>query len=491
MNILEIKPGKLLIPVFLVISVLSSGCGSYIQETIVVFDNKVQEQNENVIYMPSDPTDQTFIGLSRKQSVIRFYQQRNFRAAWIKDKHLSSIGDSLISLIENIRYYGLSPLDYHLNEIIVENQRSEPDFLRLDALCTDAFFKVSKDFKYGRLSNHKKASDDTHSISMLHQIVINGTNLKSTLEFQEPGFIAYHSLKESLRLTLDDLKIEDRSMIMRGGFSKERRLNKKLQSMEINLERWRWENYAFGARYIFINVPSYSLQVFSQGSVILESQVLVGTPQTPTPTISRTIDCFVLFPYWQLPKKFIVDKYLPLIQRDTSFISRNNFDVFDRTGNLLDPKKIEWKKYNKKNFPFFIRKREDPESSLGVLDLYYIEFPLYIFHHDAIDRTLFGNDNKTVTDGSIKFEKAVELARFLYNDYEGQKMPLEKYLKLKKRKVLDISNPIPVHVRYFTCEYKGNKFYQYEDIYGKDRKLIEKFYNMRGEKPNDLSRLIH
>lgn len=144
-------------------------------------------------------------------------------------------------------------------------------------------------------------------------------------------------------------------------------LHKKVQRIEVNMERWRYEKMEIGHRYIWINVPSFHLQVIESGRVTMESRIIVGKPESPTPVLSSLIECITLYPYWYIPRKIAIEEYLPQIQKDTSFLTRNNFDVLDRKGNVLNPDTLDWQVYTVKYFPISLRQREGPENSLGVI----------------------------------------------------------------------------------------------------------------------------
>jgi hypothetical protein len=57
-------------------------------------------------------------------------------------------------------------------------------------------------------------------------------------------------------------------------------------------------------------------------------------------------------------ERFQLKEYLPVIQFGASFITRNNFDILDRKGNLLNPDSIPWSKFSKDYFPVTLRQRE-------------------------------------------------------------------------------------------------------------------------------------
>ncbi len=427
--------------------------------------------------LPLDTTDQLYGGLIRRKSVLKFYTSRDNAPVWFDNKKLSVVGDSMVSLIKHIRYYGLMPKDYHWSEIETNKQSdSQASLLRNDVLLTDAFLSIANDLKYGKLSALVKIGvDDSVQISLLKN-VLDSQELKSIVESQEPIFAGYCGLKQALKILLDTLNPEDRAIFLEGIVDESHPLNKKLQLVEINLERWRWESAILGSRYILINIPSFWLEVISNNEVVLDSKVIVGTPQRQTPLLNSLVECFVIYPYWHVPRKIAVEEYLPIIKESTSFITKNNFDVLDQKGNILHPDSVEWKKFTKNYFPVLLRQREGPENSLGVLKFVF-DNPYAVFLHDTNTKRLFKNNTRAFSHGCIRMEKAVELAHYLATGELNKRSKIvEDHLRERKRHTVNLNQPIPIHVRYFTSEFKNGTFYQYTDVYERDQRLIQLFY---------------
>ena len=464
---------------FLVIALLSFGCRSVINPVAVVVQSTqaAEKRSPEPTLMPHDSTDEIYRTLNSKQSVIRFYTLMGNRPVWSNCNKLSTLGDSMVSLIKDVRYYGLLPKNYHANEIITDNTTSgsTSHWLRTDALLTDAFLSLITDVEHGRLQYTIDATNDSLSISLL-QHVINGYGLQKSLDKQEPHLRGYRFLKAALRFSLDTLDEEYRKPLMQGCVNDSIPLHRKIRSIEINMERWRWENDSLGHRFIFVNMPSFLLQVVEDDTVKLESKVIVGSINKQTPVLSSKIECFVIYPYWHVPRKISVEEYLPKLQRDTTFISRNNFEILDRKGNLLDPDSVDWEKFTKNYFPVVLRQREGPENSLGVIKFVF-DNPYAVFLHDTNSKSLFKKNVRALSHGCIRMEKAIALAHYLATGaVEKTSKSVARYLKQEQRHTIDLQNPIPIYVRYFTCEFKDNKFYSYSDIYGLDEDLISRLY---------------
>ena len=53
---------------------------------------------------------------------------------------------------------------------------------------------------------------------------------------------------------------------------------------------------------------------------------------------------------------------------------------------------------------------------------------------------------------------------------------IRNWIAHKERKRIDVKNHIPLFIRYFSCEGKDGKVLFYDDIYGEDKILREKYF---------------
>ena len=53
---------------------------------------------------------------------------------------------------------------------------------------------------------------------------------------------------------------------------------------------------------------------------------------------------------------------------------------------------------------------------------------------------------------------------------------LTTWLQRKEKHSIPVRKKLPVYIRYFTCEGKDGKVVFYDDIYGEDKVLQEKFF---------------
>jgi len=414
-------------------------------------------------------SDSIYIGIKHRESVLLFYQMRRESLAWAKN---GDIRDSLLLFIRNARYSGLNPNGYHLREI--ESATHVSSLQRTDILLTDAFFSLRNDLARGRLTR-LDTKPDSMAVTILMNVLSNG-GLEKAVHQMEPHTTGYKLLKEGLKQILDTLKWEEKVPLMQGITLDSIRSHRLVKSIEINLERWRWERSEWGSRYILINIPSFMATVISDDSVILRSKVIVGKPATRTPELSSEIQCIITYPYWHVPRKIATEEFLPFIKKDISFLRKNNLDVLDRKGRILNPDSVDWKSLSKESFPVQLRQREGPENALGVLKFVF-DNPYGVFLHDTNTPRLFQFAVRTFSHGCIRMERAVDFAHYLMTGTPETKSPtLSRYLLQRVRHTVEVPRPINIRVRYFTAEYSEDGLHISKDVYQKDKYLLKQLY---------------
>lgn len=442
-------------------------------------------QPEDSVVIPADTTHPIYAGLYEPATVKAFYRWNRHLPAWINKRKLSTKGNSMVSFIRSIRNYGLLPQDYHLQEI-EELLNAPPSFDerihlgRADILLTDAFMSIARHLKHGRVDRtlHRIPGEnkaDTTQLLLLKK-VLAGNGVQSTLESQQPATPSYLKLRAALEETLQSADSGEQSLLRSGHTPDSLDIARKVAAIEINMERWRWES-GFPARYIMINIPSYRLTVTDSSGIALESKVIVGLPDKRTPILNSVIECFIIYPYWNVPRSIATNEILPHIKKDTAYLSRHNYDVLSANRKVLNPATIEWEKYDENNFPFFLRQREGNENTLGVIKFYF-ENPYGVYLHDTNAKYLFNRKMRALSHGCIRMEKASELAFYLVHDDNTYCSPddLEQYFHLQQRLEITLLHPIPIYTRYFTCDFEGNILRFYEDIYRRDKALSDAIY---------------
>ena len=100
------------------------------------------------------------VKLSLLGVVSSYYNQNDYHNIWSKKEKWMPLADSMFNFIETSKYYGLYPADYHFKDLAALRQKLVDDSLaktdaiiwtKADLMLTDAFMKIAKDIKEGRL----------------------------------------------------------------------------------------------------------------------------------------------------------------------------------------------------------------------------------------------------------------------------------------------------------------------------------------------------
>jgi L,D-transpeptidase YcbB len=436
----------------------------------------------------SEPVRQTAIPLTVDEDYIKsaslnatatvnsFYLENEMRMVWMDTFQLQPDGDSLVQFVSESESMGLIPNDYHFDKIksLLNDKYDHENAMRLDVCLTDAYLTLWHHLKNGRVN--RKSFGRTKIDTLVFGDAIESLNnalaahsVNTVLRDREPKLAGYAVLKRSLERILKQ-NLSDTTIAM------------KRDQLVANIERLRWET-KIPDRYIAVNVPSYFLKVVERDSVMLESRVIIGKPETPTPNIRSVVNSFIIYPYWHVPRS-ILKEILPSIQQDTNYLKKHNYEVIDSKGKVVKNSTIDFKKYTPEHFPYVLRQREGSENTMGVIKFVFPNnYGVYL--HDTNARRLFSKSDRALSHGCIRVQKAVDLAKYLANDDDTyvDAADLEQYLLVQKRMEIKVVRPIPVHLDYFTVQPQGDSVVFYKDIYKKDRALVDSLNRVKPPHP--------
>ena len=168
---------------------------------------------------------------------------------------------------------------------------------------------------------------------------------------------------------------------------------------------------------------------------------------------------------------------LPKIQRDINFLQRQNLMVVDKADSVIDPLTIDWRKLSKKNFPYLLRQRQGDDNSLGVMKFNFRnKYSVYL--HDTNARWLFSKSERALSHGCVRVKEWEKLSRFLVR-HDTLALPsdtLKAWISRQEKHVVSRFPRLPLFIRYFTVEGKDDGLRFYDDIYGQDRVLIDRYF---------------
>jgi murein L,D-transpeptidase YcbB/YkuD len=141
----------------------------------------------------------------------------------------------------------------------------------------------------------------------------------------------------------------------------------RLAQVMVNLERLRWMPRDLGGRYLYVNIPDYSVTLVEAGAPAWNSRVVVGkTRVTETPEFSGTVSYLVVNPTWHIPDSIAIRDYLPKLQKDPMVLKRQNIRLLTRGGTEINPKLVDFTQYTPENFPFRIKQRPSDDNARSI-----------------------------------------------------------------------------------------------------------------------------
>jgi len=250
-------------------------------------------------------------------------------------------------------------------------------------------------------------------------------------------------------------------------------VNERIESIEANLERWRWISDDLGKRYIRVNIANFELQVIDNDEVAFQSPAIVGRLFMETPIFSSVMKYLVINPDWSIPDEILKSEIIPDIIKNPKYLTEKNMKILRRDGSEVDPSAIVWDSSHVESFPYMIRQEPGPNNPLGHLK-FVLPNQYSVYIHDTPSRSLFLRRNRTFSHGCIRISKAHELAEYLLkDDTEWSPALLQKAIDRGQRTTIVLPNPVPVHILYLTAwaDDEGTPYFC-KDIYNRDQPLI-------------------
>lgn len=241
----------------------------------------------------------------------------------------------------------------------------------------------------------------------------------------------------------------------------------------VNLERLRWQPAELGETHVSVNLPDYRMRVVSQGVVLHEARVIIGTPKNRTPLFSDQITYLEFNPFWNVPRSIVGEEILPQLREDPGYLAANNYKLLSDWGgdpSELDPYGIPWDQVTAKGFPFRIRQEPGPGNALGLVKFM---FPNHhsVYMHDTPAKSLFGKNRRTFSHGCIRVQHPERFAQVLLGWSEEE---VQAVMENPERRIVSLAEPIPVHLTYYTAWLADDGTLQFrDDPYGNDPLLAQ------------------
>ncbi len=245
-----------------------------------------------------------------------------------------------------------------------------------------------------------------------------------------------------------------------------------LEKYVANMERWRWLPAEFGALHIWNNLPEFETRVVRDGNVIHQERIVIGTAKTQTPVFSDQMSHVIFQPEWGVPESIKIRDLMPRLRGgDFSVLARRNMRI-SANGKEISPSRFNWSKVDARSVP--IVQRSGPSNPLGQLKFI---FPNAhdVYMHDTPSKSLFNSSERTFSHGCIRVRNPQRFAEVLLGQVDGWSPDdVQRQLKIKDTRQVNLVNPIPVHNTYFTIVVgEDGTVRSLKDVYAHDRRVAD------------------
>jgi murein L,D-transpeptidase YcbB/YkuD len=232
------------------------------------------------------------------------------------------------------------------------------------------------------------------------------------------------------------------------------RVDRRVQQLELNLERWRWLPEDLGRRHIIVNIAAFQLEVVDEDTVVLAMRVVVGRLYNRTPVLSDTMRYIVLNPYWHVPRSIAVAELLPIVKKDPSYFARHRLRVFSRSrldAPEINPKTVDWSAITSADFPFQLRQDPGPLNALGRIKFMFPnKYSIYL--HDTPAGAQFEETQRDLSHGCIRIQNPIELANYLLQrNPQWNRDAFLRELDEAVDRTVPLPEPMPIHLLYWTA----------------------------------------
>ena len=249
-------------------------------------------------------------------------------------------------------------------------------------------------------------------------------------------------------------------------------VQKRIRQLEASLERLENMNFAFGQRYVVVNIPATYAEAVENDVVVRRYRVIVGKTEKPSPTLTAEITGVVLNPTWTVPSSIAKTEISAHMRKDPSYLSRMHMEVLDAHDNPIDPHSVDWSGTHTPNFT--VRQQNGAWNALGAVK---IDMPnsYSVYMHDTNQRNLFSDDYRFDSHGCSRVDNVRDLAAWLLKDQpKWTRAAIDAEIATGQHQEVAMTKKVPVAWIYLTAWMTKDQTIQFRnDVYNQDEQLLE------------------
>ncbi|MCA2379581.1 MULTISPECIES: murein L,D-transpeptidase [Rhizobium/Agrobacterium group] len=241
----------------------------------------------------------------------------------------------------------------------------------------------------------------------------------------------------------------------------------RLAQLQTNLVRIQSMSGDLGQRHLMVNIPAAAIEAVENERVVLRNTAVVGRASRPTHVINSKVYEVILNPYWTAPRSIVEKDIVPLMQKDPTYLERNNIRLIDGKGQEVSPTAVDWFAPKAPNLMF----RQDP-GKINAMSSTKINFhnPNNEYMHDTPQQGLFNKLMRFESSGCVRVQNVRDLTSWLLRDTPGwSRQEMERVIATRVNTPIKLAQEVPVYFVYITAWSAKDGVVQFrDDIYEKD-----------------------
>ena len=381
------------------------------------------------------------------------YEARRYQPIWVEGGKVRPEARTLIAAVASAEQDGLDPERYGLAELKQElalAQTGKPAALaRFEMHASRAFVDYVLDLHTPKGEEMIYTDPAAAPPPMTRLSVLQAVSEAPSLRDHLVAVRRMNPIYEDLRRALAVQRARS------GPASAE-------QLLLLNLDRARALPANPGRRYIVVDSAAAMLWMYENGRPVDSMKVIVGKRHDPTPLMAGMIRYALFNPYWNVPEDIVRESLAPqVLSGGTEVIKARQMEALsDWTANarVLDPAAVDWHSVAAGRQYLRVRQVPGPTNMMGKVK-FMLPNELGIYLHDTPNKAHFTQEDRWFSAGCVRLEDADRLARWLFGEHAVAPTPDYR---------LNLREPVPVYMTYFTAAPSPAGVQVRRDIYGWD-----------------------
>ncbi|MBW6525574.1 L,D-transpeptidase family protein [Sphingomonas sp. RHCKR7] len=382
----------------------------------------------------------------------RVYAERGYRPLWAGGGRLGPAADALLDDLDTAALDGLGST-YDARELREQlgqaRQRGDADSVaRAELALSKAFTRYVRDQRRPREVGMIWADPALKPRRPRPEAVLRAASFPRSFE----DYVAGMEWMSPHYVRLRGLVARARRDGLAAG--EELRLRRNLERARLLPGPW--------TRHIVVDASSGRLWYYEAGRQAGTMKVVVGARETQTPLLAGVVQWAIVNPYWNVPTYLARKSVAPkvLAGRSLTALRMEALSDWSATARPLPAAAIDWHAVAAGTREIRLRELPGRGNSMGrVKFLFPNDEGIYL--HDTPDRELLDRDDRHLSNGCIRLEKAPVLARWLI----GRPLPASTR---DPEQAVALQVPVPVYLTYLTATESKARVAFRDDIYGRD-----------------------